>query len=233
MGKSTLLLDICRHAAIDGGKTVALFSLEMSRREIIARLLCAQARVPLFSAQHQTLTDADLHRLSRVMADVAEAPLLIDDTPGLSLPQIRAALMKHVRSGRPLHLAAIDYAQLVTPTGRSTSRNREQEVSEMSRGIKLLGKEFGIPVILCAQLNRGPEQRADKRPVLADLRESGSIEQDADIVILLFREDAYERESPNAGVCDFIVAKHRNGPTAVLQVASQLHYARFADMARI
>jgi replicative DNA helicase len=162
------------------------------------------------------------------MSEVADAPLFIDDSPNMSLMEIRAKC-RRLKQRHDLKFVIIDYLQLMSSPKRTESR--QQEVSEMSRSLKLLAKELEVPVIALSQLNRGPEQRTDKKPLLSDLRESGSIEQDADVVILLHREDAYERESPRAGEADLIVAKHRNGPTATVTVAFQGHYSRFVDMA--
>jgi replicative DNA helicase len=159
---------------------------------------------------------------------VVDAPLFIDDSPNMSLMEIRAKC-RRLKQRHNLRLVIIDYLQLMSSPKRV--ENRQQEVSEMSRSLKLLAKELDVPVVAISQLNRGPEQRNDKRPLLSDLRESGSIEQDSDVVILLHREDAYEPESPRAGEADLIVAKHRNGPTAVVTVAFQGHYSRFVDMA--
>jgi replicative DNA helicase len=156
--------------------------------------------------------------------------MFIDDSPNMSMMEIRAKC-RRLKQQHDLRLVIIDYLQLMSSPKRV--ENRQQEVSELSRSLKLLAKELHVPVIALAQLNRGPEQRTDKRPMLSDLRESGSIEQDADVVILLHREDAYERESPRAGEADFIVAKHRNGPTTTVTVAFQGHYSRFVDMARV
>jgi replicative DNA helicase len=162
------------------------------------------------------------------MSEVADAPLFIDDSPNMSLMEIRAKC-RRLKQRHDLKLVIIDYLQLMSTPGRVESR--QQEVAAMSRSLKLLAKELDVPVVALSQLNRGPEQRQDKKPMLSDLRESGSIEQDADVVILLHREDAYERESPRAGEADLIVAKHRNGPTATVTVAFQGHYSRFVDMA--
>jgi replicative DNA helicase len=162
------------------------------------------------------------------MSEVADAPLFIDDSPNMSMMEIRAKC-RRLKQRNDLKFVIIDYLQLMSSPKRV--ENRQQEVSEMSRSLKLLAKELDVPVIALSQLNRGPEQRTDKKPLLSDLRESGSIEQDADVVILLHREDAYERESPRAGEADLIVAKHRNGPTATVTVAFQGHYSRFVDMA--
>jgi replicative DNA helicase len=162
------------------------------------------------------------------MSEVADAPLFIDDSPNLSMMEIRAKC-RRLKQRNDLKFVIIDYLQLMSSPRRV--ENRQQEVSEMSRSLKLLAKELDVPVVALSQLNRGPEQRTDKRPLLSDLRESGSIEQDADVVVLLHREDAYEKESPRAGEADLIVAKHRNGPTATVTVAFQGHYSRFVDMA--
>jgi replicative DNA helicase len=174
------------------------------------------------------MNDDDWARLARRMSEVADAPLFIDDSPNMSMMEIRAKC-RRLKQRNDLKFVIIDYLQLMSSPKRV--ENRQQEVSEMSRSLKLLAKELDVPVVALSQLNRGPEQRTDKRPLLSDLRESGSIEQDADVVILLHREDAYERESPRAGEADLIVAKHRNGPTATVTVAFQGHYSRFVDMA--
>jgi replicative DNA helicase len=229
VGKSTLGLDICRAASIKSGQTSAIFSLEMSRSEITMRLLSAEARVPLHHMRTGKLTEEDWARLARRMGEVAEAPLFIDDSPNLTMMEIRAKA-RRLKQRHDLKLIVVDYLQLMSPHKRAESR--QQEVSEMSRALKLLAKELEVPVVAISQLNRGAEQRTDKKPQIADLRESGSLEQDADMVILLYREDIVEKESPRAGEADFIVAKHRNGPTATITVAFQGHYSRFVDMAR-
>ncbi|CAB4960055.1 MAG: replicative DNA helicase [Actinobacteria bacterium] len=228
LGKSTLGLDICRAASIKHGLASVIFSLEMSRNEIVMRLLSAEAQVPLHHMRAGTMGDADWTKLASKMGTVSEAPLFIDDSPNMTLMEIRAKC-RRLKQRHDLRLVVVDYLQLMTSGKRVESR--QQEVSEFSRSLKLLAKELEVPVIAISQLNRGAEQRTDKRPLLADLRESGSLEQDADVVVLLHREDAYERESPRAGEADFIVAKHRNGPTATVTVAFQGHYSRFVDMA--
>ncbi|MEO3794828.1 replicative DNA helicase [Nonomuraea sp. B10E15] len=229
IGKSTLGLDFARSAAIKHGMTTVIFSLEMSRNEITMRLLSAEARVALHAMRSGMMGDDDWTRLARRMSEVAEAPLFIDDSPNMSMMEIRAKC-RRLKQRNDLRFVVIDYLQLMSSPKRVESR--QNEVSEISRAIKLLAKELEVPVIAISQLNRGPEQRTDKRPQVSDLRESGSIEQDADMVILLHREDAYERESPRAGEADLIVAKHRNGPTATVTVAFQGHYSRFVDMAQ-
>ncbi|MGJ5826631.1 replicative DNA helicase [Streptomyces ossamyceticus] len=229
MGKSTLALDFARAASIKNNLPSVIFSLEMGRNEIAMRLLSAEARVALHHMRSGTMTDEDWTRLARRMPDVSAAPLYIDDSPNLSMMEIRAKC-RRLKQRNDLKLVIIDYLQLMQSGKRSESR--QQEVSDMSRNLKLLAKELELPVIALSQLNRGPEQRTDKKPMVSDLRESGSIEQDADMVILLHREDAYEKESPRAGEADIIVGKHRNGPTATITVAFQGHYSRFVDMAQ-
>ena len=228
VGKSALALDFARSATIRHGLPTVVFSLEMGRNEITIRLLSAEARVPMHVMRTGQMSDDDWGRLAKRMSEVADAPLFIDDSPNMSLMEIRAKC-RRLKQRHDLKLVIIDYLQLMSSPKRVESR--QQEVSEMSRSLKLLAKELEVPVVALSQLNRGPEQRQDKKPMLSDLRESGSIEQDADVVILLHREDAYERESPRAGEADLIIAKHRNGPTATVTVAFQGHYSRFVDMA--
>src|SRR5919112_1802632 len=212
LGKSTVSMDFARNAAIRSNCASAIFSLEMSKIEIVMRLLSAEART----------------KLARRMGEISEAPIFVDDTPSMNLMEIRAKA-RRLKQPHDLKLIVVDYLQLMTSPKRTESR--QQEVADLSRGLKLLVKEVECPVIAVSQLNRGPEQRTDKRPQLSDLRESGSIEQDADVVILLHRDDYYDKESPRAGEADFIVAKHRNGPTDTVTVAAQLHLSRFVDMA--
>ncbi|WP_022919159.1 replicative DNA helicase [Ruania albidiflava] len=229
VGKSTLGLDVARSASIKHGMTSVIFSLEMSRNEISMRMLSAESQVPLQNMRKGTMRDEDWTRLARTMGRVSEAPLFIDDSPNMSLMEIRAKC-RRLKQRHDLKLVVIDYLQLMSSGKRVESR--QQEVSEFSRAIKLLAKELEVPVIAISQLNRGSEARTDKKPQMSDLRESGSIEQDADVVVLLHREDMYEKESARAGEADIIVAKHRNGPTDTIVVAFQGHYARFFDMAQ-
>ncbi|WP_106215146.1 replicative DNA helicase [Kineococcus rhizosphaerae] len=225
---STLGLDIARACSIKHGLASVIFSLEMGRNEIAMRLLSAEARVPLQKMRKGNMDDGDWTRFAKTMGAINDAPLYIDDSPNMSLMEIRSKC-RRLKQRADLKLVIVDYLQLMT-SGKKVE-SRQQEVSEFSRALKLLAKEIEVPVIALSQLNRGPEQRTDKRPMVSDLRESGSIEQDADMVILLHREDMYEKESPRAGEADFIVAKHRNGPTDTITVAFQGHYSRFVDMA--
>ncbi|WP_454086280.1 replicative DNA helicase [Georgenia sp. Marseille-Q6866] len=227
IGKSTLSLDMCRSASIKHGLTSVIFSLEMGRTELTMRLLSAEAGVPLQNMRKGTMRDEDWTKVAAAMSRVSEAPLFIDDSPNMSLMEIRAKA-RRLKQRHDLRLIVVDYLQLMSSGKRVESR--QQEVSEFSRALKLLAKELEVPVIAVAQLNRGPEQRTDKKPAMSDLRESGSLEQDADMVMLLHREDAYDRET-RPGEADIIVAKHRNGPTDTITVAFQGHYSRFHDMA--
>lgn len=226
VGKSTLGVDIARAAAIKHGQPAAIFSLEMSRTEITMRILAAEASIQLQNLRKGTLSEDDWKKLARYMGTLSEAPLFIDDSPNMSLMEIRAKA-RRLSQQHGLKLVIIDYLQLMS-SGKKVE-SRQQEVAEFSRALKLLAKELEVPVIAISQLNRGPEQRTDKRPQMSDLRESGSIEQDADVVILLHRDrDNPERE----GEADVIVAKHRNGPTKDIVLAWQGHYSRFGNMAR-
>jgi replicative DNA helicase len=225
---STLGLDFARACSVKHGMTSAVFSLEMSKSEIVMRLLSAEARIRLADMRAGRMSDDDWTRMARRMSEISEAPLFVDDSPNLTLMEIRAKA-RRLKQRNDLKLIILDYLQLMT-SGRKVE-SRQQEVSEFSRQIKLLAKELEVPIVAISQLNRGPEQRTDKRPMLADLRESGSIEQDSDMVILLHRPDAFERDDPRAGEADLILAKHRNGPTSTITVAHQLHYSRFADLA--
>ncbi|MDG4667279.1 replicative DNA helicase [Mycobacterium sp. 236(2023)] len=229
MGKSTLGLDFMRSCSIKHQLPSIVFSLEMSKTEIVMRLLSAEAKIKLADMRSGRMSDDDWTRLARRMSEISEAPLYIDDSPNLTMMEIRAKARRlHQKAG--LRLIVLDYLQLMT-SGKKVE-SRQQEVSEFSRQIKLLAKELEVPVVAMSQLNRGPEQRTDKKPMLSDLRESGSIEQDADMVILLHRPDAFETDDPRGGEADLIVAKHRAGPTRTITVAHQLHLSRFSNMAK-
>ncbi|HEY6114675.1 MAG TPA: replicative DNA helicase, partial [Candidatus Dormibacteraeota bacterium] len=228
LGKSTVAMDVVRNAAIRAGMPSAFFSLEMSKVEMTMRLLSAEARVPLHNLRSGQLTDDDWTKLARRIGEITEAPIFMDDTPNMGLAEIRSKA-RQLKKRHNLRLLVVDYLQLMSSPKKTESR--QQEVSEISRGLKLLAKEIECPIIAVSQLNRGPEQRTNKTPQLSDLRESGSIEQDADIVVLLHRDDYYDKESARAGEADFIVAKNRNGATDTVTVAAQLHLSRFVDMA--
>jgi replicative DNA helicase len=226
---STLGLDFMRSCSIKSRLASVIFSLEMSKSEIVMRLLSAEAKIKLADMRSGRMNDDDWTRLARRMSEISEAPMYIDDSPNLTMMEIRAKA-RRLRQKADLRLIVIDYMQLMTSGKKHESR--QVEVSEFSRHLKLLAKELEVPVVAISQLNRGPEQRTDKKPMLSDLRESGSLEQDADMVILLHRPDAFERDDPRGGEADFILAKHRNGPTKTVTVAHQLHLSRFTNMAR-
>jgi replicative DNA helicase len=226
---STLGLDFMRSCSIRHQMASVIFSLEMSKSEIVMRLLSAEAKIKLSDMRSGRMNDDDWTRLARRMSEISEAPLYIDDSPNLTMMEVRAKA-RRLRQKADLKLVVVDYLQLMTSGKKFESR--QVEVSEFSRNLKLLAKELEVPVIAISQLNRGPEQRTDKKPMLADLRESGSLEQDSDMVILLHRPDAFERDDPRGGEADLIIAKHRNGPTKTVTVAHQLHLSRFANMAR-
>lgn len=227
-GKSALALDLARSAALGHKVPTAVFGLEMPNSETMLRLISAQGRIPLQNLRTGRMTDRDWDRYSQVWPSIEEAPLWLDDDPAVTPAAIMARCMR-LRAQHGLGLVVVDYLQLMSSGRRVESR--QQEVSQFSRALKLAAKKLEVPVVALSQLNRGPEMRNDKRPMLADLRESGSIEQDADVVILVYREDMYDKETPRAGEADLIVAKHRNGPTDTVTVAFQGHHSRFVDMA--
>lgn len=233
VGKSTLGLDFCRAASIKHGVPSAIFSLEMTGAEIAMRLLSAEAKVAIHHMRGGGMSDKDWNDIARVMSRVQAAPITIDDSPNMTMPEIRskARRIKKATDGK-LGLIVLDYLQLMT-SGKKVE-NRQVEVSEFSRQIKLLAKELNVPVVAISQLNRGSEQRTDKTPQISDLRESGSIEQDADMVFLLNRPDATTAggESERPGEADIIIAKNRSGPTSKVAVSFQGHYSRFTPMAR-
>ncbi|WP_329217409.1 replicative DNA helicase [Streptomyces microflavus] len=230
MGKTTVGLGFARAAAIRNQVPTLFESLEMGNAELGNSIMSAEGRIALHHIKLGIVGD-DIDatkRMARTAVRIQPAPLYINDGALLSTPTLRARVRNLVRTAG-LRLVIIDYLQLMQAP---RAESRQVAVSEMSRNLKLLAKEFDITVIVLAQLNRGPEQRTEKKPMVSDLRESGAIEQDADIVILLHREDAYEKESPRAGEADLIVGKHRGGPTATITTAFQGHYARFVDMAQ-
>ncbi|WP_070381085.1 replicative DNA helicase [Rhodococcus sp. WMMA185] len=226
---STLGMDFLRSCSIKNGMASVIFSLEMGKTEIVMRLLSAEAKIKLGDMRSGKMSDDDWTKLARRMSEISEAPLFIDDSPNLTMMEIRAKA-RRLKQKHDIKLIVVDYLQLMT-SGKKVE-SRQQEVSEFSRSLKLLAKELEVPVVAICQLNRGPEQRTDKKPMVSDLRESGSLEQDADMVILLHRPDAFERDDPRGGEADLILGKHRNGPTATITVAHQLHLSKFVDMAR-
>lgn len=229
-GKSTLAMDFMRSCSIHHNRASVIFSLEMSKSEIVMRLLSAEARIKLADMRSGRLSDDDWTKMARRMGEITDAPLYIDDSPNLTMMEIRAKA-RRLKQKTDLQLIVVDYLQLMTSGKRVESR--QTEVAEFSRSLKLMAKELDVPVVAVSQLNRGPEQRTDKIPQLSDLRETGQLEQDADMVILIHRPDAYDRDSPRGGEADLIVAKQRNGPAPrTLTVASTLHMSSFRDLAR-
>jgi replicative DNA helicase len=236
MGKSGLALGIAEYVAIDTRRPVLLFSLEMSRTEIVNRMLSSQARIDSGRLRTGRLDDSHWRTLSEALGRMNDAPLYIDDTASITMLEIRAKArrlhqrMKKDKGG--LSLIIVDYLQLMSSGPSRRSDNRVQEVAEFSRGLKMLAKELDVPVIALSQLSRQPESRTDKRPMLSDLRESGSIEQDADIVGFIYRDEVYDSDSPDKGTAELIIAKHRNGAVGKVQLAFLAHFAKFANLSR-
>lgn len=228
VGKSTLALDIARSASIHHQMTTVFFSLEMSRTELAMRILSAEGKIPMSELKKGDLGTEGWTNLANLQGRIDSAPLFIDDSPNMTLMEIRAKC-RRLKQRNDLKLVVLDYLQLMS-SGKKVE-SRQQEVSEFSRSLKLLAKELDVPVIALSQLNRGSEQRTDKRPMVSDLRESGSIEQDADMVILLHREDMYNPDSQRVGEADMIIAKHRGGPTRTIPLAFSGKYSRFNNMA--
>ncbi|MEZ5236392.1 MAG: replicative DNA helicase, partial [Acidimicrobiales bacterium] len=207
MGKTSFALGMASHAALASHKPSLIFSLEMSRLEITQRLLSSEARVDAGRMRTGKLSESDWEKLSRAVGPLAEAPIWIDDNPNVTVMEIRSKARKLKSQVGELGLVVVDYIQLMT--GRTSAESRQVEVAEISRGLKILAREIEAPVVALAQLNRGLEQRADKRPMLSDLRESGSLEQDADVVLFLYRDEVYHKDTQDQGIAEVIVAKHR------------------------
>ncbi|MGD0874816.1 MAG: replicative DNA helicase [Acidimicrobiales bacterium] len=230
MGKTAFALGLAANAASNHGVPVLFFSLEMSHLEIAQRVLAAEARLDVTKLRNGRLLDSDWPRISSAIGRIDMAPLFIDDNPNVTIMDIRAKA-RRMRSSDGIGLVVIDYLQLMT--GRSSAENRQVEISEISRGLKILARELQLPVVALSQLSRGLEARADKRPMLADLRESGAIEQDADVVMFIYRDEVYNPESADRGTAEVLVAKHRNGPTGSAHLAFIANYAKFGDLARV
>jgi replicative DNA helicase len=223
-------LGMATHAALEAQRPVLFFSLEMSHLELTQRIVCSEARVDSSRVRNGKLVEADWNKIAHATGRLAEAPLWIDDNPNLTIMEIRSKARRLKSRVGDLGMIVIDYLQLMT--GRAGAESRQVEVSELSRGLKILARELETPVVALSQLSRGLEMRQDKRPVLADLRESGSIEQDADVVMFLYRDEIYNSDSADRGTAEIIVSKHRNGPTGISRLAFLDHYTRFANMAK-
>lgn len=229
MGKTAFMLNIAEHVAIQQGKTVGIFSLEMSKEQLVDRLISSIGRVDSWKLRNGQLSEDDMSNLIEAQAQLAEANLFIDDAPMASVMEVRAKA-RRLQAEHGLDFVCIDYLQLMQGSAR-TQENRVQEVSEISRSLKALSKELNCPVVALSQLSRAVEARNDKRPMLSDLRESGSIEQDADVVMFLYREDYYNKNrEEHSNLLEVIVSKHRNGPTGDVKLASQLQHSRFYDV---
>lgn len=229
LGRSTLLTDMCRHTAIKLNLPTVAYTLEESSAHFVTRIKSAEARVPRLNLHNGTMQEEHWTRLARVMPKISAAPMWIKSPSSLTMRQFREDVTELVQV-HGVRLVAVDGIQDIRPEKRSDLR--EREVGDIVRDLKTLARELNVPIIATSHLNRSPEHRWDKKPMLDDLRESGAITFAADVLILLHREDAYEKESPRAGEADLILAKHRNGPTRTVTVAFQGHYGRFVDMAQ-
>jgi len=229
MGKTSFCLNIAQYVGVEKKIPVAIFSLEMSKDQIAQRMLCSEARIDAGRVRKGFLTERDWPQLAHAAGRLAEAPIFIDDTPSISVLELRAKA-RRLKAEKNLGLVIIDYLQLMKGYGRS--ENRQQEISEISRSLKAMARELNIPVIAVSQLSRAVEQRSPKRPQLSDLRESGAIEQDADLVILIYREDYYNPNTSKKNIAEVIVAKQRNGPVGTVELLFQKDFARFENLAR-
>jgi len=229
MGKTALALNIAQHAAIHDGVSSAIFSLEMAKEQLALRMLCSEAKVDAHRLRGGFLSDSDWPKLTRAAGSLSEAPIFIDDTPGITVLEMRAKA-RRLKAENRLGLVIVDYLQLMR--GRSDAETREQEISDISRSLKSLAKELTVPVIGLSQLNRRVEERGDKRPQLADLRESGAIEQDADVIIFIYRDEIYNRseDNPHRGKAEIIIGKQRNGPTDRFELAFLEKYTCFENL---
>lgn len=236
MGKTSLAMNIVEHVALDQQLPVAVFSLEMSAQELVMRLLCSRTKVNLRNVREGYMSERDFGPLTTVASQLMKAPLYIDDTPGLTISQVRSRA-RRLKSQFGIRLLVIDYLQLMRSPSKRAELNRQVEIADISMGIKALAKELSIPIIVLSQLNRSPEQRTDGKPKLGDLRESGAIEQDADVVMMLVRPEVYaetpEDKEAERGKATLIIAKQRNGPTGEIELVFQHEYTRFLNAAKV
>lgn len=229
MGKTSLGMTVAHQAALNNRVPTAVFSLEMSKAQLVQRMLCSEAMVDMQKVRSGNLSETDWNKMTEAAARLAGIPLYIDDSPGLSVRQVRAKA-RRLKAEKGLGLIVIDYLQLMQ--GAARSENRQQEIADISRSLKALAKDLEVPVIALAQLSRSVEQRDKKRPIMSDLRESGSLEQDADIVMFIYREEYYKPDTEKRGIAEIIVAKQRNGPTGTVELAFLKEYTRFMNLAR-
>lgn len=230
VGKTAFALNIAQNVATKTGENVAIFSLEMGAEQLVMRMLCAEGNIDAQRLRTGSLTDDDWGKLTMAMGSLSNSGIFIDDTPGVKISEIRSKC-RRLKQETGLGMILIDYLQLIQGSGRS-GENRQQEVSEISRTLKELARELQVPVIALSQLSRGVEQRQDKRPMMSDIRESGSIEQDADIVAFLYRDDYYDKESESKNIIEIIIAKQRNGPVGTVQLAFVKEFNKFVNLER-
>ncbi|MDD5725078.1 MAG: replicative DNA helicase, partial [Candidatus Omnitrophica bacterium] len=231
MGKSAFALGIAEYAGVVEKVPTAIFSLEMSKEQLVQRMLCSHARVDAHKVRTGYLATSDWPRLTAAAGKLSDSPIFIDDTPAISVMELRARA-RRLKSHHDIKLIILDYMQLMRGSASSTE-SRQQEISEISRSLKALARELSVPVIAISQLSRAVESRTDHRPQLSDLRESGAIEQDADVVVLILREEYYNPSPDNQGVAEAIIAKQRNGPVGSLKLAFIKEYTRFDNLSRI
>ena len=230
MGKTAFVLNIAQYVAIHSQQTTAIFSLEMSKEQLVNRMFSLESRVDAQKLRSGNLTDADWEMLIEGAGNVGRSKLIIDDTPGISISELRSKCRKY-KLEHDLKLIIIDYLQLMSGSGRH-SESRQQEISDISRSLKALARELNVPVVALSQLSRAVEQRPDHRPMLSDLRESGAIEQDADVVMFIYRDDYYNKDSEMKGISEIIVAKQRNGPIGTVNLLWIPELTKFTDMDR-
>lgn len=233
MGKTALALSMAQNVALRDGGSVAVFSLEMPAVQLVTRMLCSEARIDMNRLRQGQLNDRDFSRLVDVAGRISEAAILIDDTSDMTLMELRARA-RRLHAQHRLGLIVIDYLQLMSgpSSNKNGGENRQQEIAQISRGLKGLARELNIPVVALSQLSRAVESRPNKRPMLSDLRESGSIEQDADLVMFIYRDEYYNQHSEKAGIAEIIVGKQRNGPTGVAELQFHAQHVRFNDLAK-
>ena len=231
MGKTAFGLNLVQNAAVKGGKTCAVFNLEMSKKQIVNRMLACEAGVSMEHIRSGNMTDQDWEKLVEALGPLSEAPIYIDDTGGITFSEVRSKCRK-LKIEHGLDLVMIDYLQLMSGSGRAGD-NRQQEISEISRGLKMMARELDVPVIALSQLSRTLESRADHRPMMSDLRESGAIEQDADVIIFLYRDEYYHPDSEDKNIAEIIIGKQRNGPVGTVKLRYDGEYTRFSNLAHM
>lgn len=229
MGKTAFVLNIAQYVAFHSGLTTAIFSLEMSKEQLVNRLFSLESRVDAQVLRNGSLTDSDWEKLIESVGVIGNSNLIIDDTPGISISELQSKCRKY-KLEHDLKLIIIDYLQLMSGSGRRNSDSRQQEISDISRSLKAIARELNVPVVALSQLSRAVEQRPDHRPMLSDLRESGAIEQDADVVMFIYRDDYYNKDSENKNVAEIIVAKQRNGPIGTVNLVWLPQYTKFVNM---